>query len=236
MKNKFHCLWCIAAAILLVPTITAFAAANSGGGQDKINSLKAAQGADQLLVAVGDPGNPAKTTLSYYERGEDGKLTAVFSIPAVSGYGGISSAKTEGDKKTPAGVYSFTMAFGLKEDPGTILPYHQIVSGDYLVDDPASRYYNQLVNENQVKRDWKTGENLIRQAPHYNYGLILNYNEECEPGKGSAIFLHCSKAFNNTGTSGCISVPEDYVKELLKRVDAGTRIVIAPDEAALAEY
>lgn len=225
---------CTAAACLFIPALTAFASAGTESGD--VNSLKAAQGVDKLLVAVGDPGNSAKTTLSYYERGTDGTLAAVFSIPAVSGANGISTQKKEGDKKTPEGVYSFTMAFGIKENPGSILPYHQIVRGDYLVDDPASRYYNQLVNENQVKRDWKTGENLIRQAPHYNYGLILNYNGECVPGKGSAIFLHCSKAVNNTSTSGCISVPEDYVKELLKRVDADTRIVIVPDEAGLAGY
>ena len=54
-------------------------------------------------------------------------------------------------------MYRFTMAFGLKANPGTILPYHQIVDGDYYVDDGNSRYYNKLANTKQVQEGLEFG-------------------------------------------------------------------------------
>ena len=124
----------------------------------------------------------------------------------------------------------------MKANPGTILPYHQIVDGDYYVDDGNSQYYNKLANTKQVQKDWNSAEDLMAQAPQYNYGLVLDYNPECTPGKGSAIFLHCPKRWNNTGTSGCISIPEEDMKQVVRQVDAGTKIVVVQDEADLANY
>ena len=63
--------------------------------------------------------------------------------------------------------------------------------GDIWVDDPASAYYNRLVNTSSVSKDWVSGENLIQASPYYNYALNLTYNADCVPGEGSAIFLHC---------------------------------------------
>ena len=171
-----------------------------------VNTLEAAKDATQLIVVIGNRQDPAKSRLDWYKRDADGKLVQVMSKEAVSGMNGITMQKQEGDKKTPAGVYRFTMAFGLKANPGTILPYHQIVDGDYYVDDGNSQYYNKLANT------------------------------ECTPGKGSAIFLHCPKRWNNTGTSGCISIPEEDMKQVVRQVDAGTKIVVVQDEADLANY
>ena len=201
-----------------------------------VNTLKAAKEASQLIVAVGNPADPAQGTLTWYKKNQDGVFAPVFSVPAVSGMNGISGDKKEGDKKTPAGVYSFTMAFGMKDNPGSILPYHKVVNGDHFVDDGNSRYYNRLVNEFEVQKDWTSSENLIRQAPHYNYALVLNYNDGYVPGKGSAIFLHCPKIANNTGTSGCISIPEEYMKELVQNVDQNTKIIVVQEEKDLAAY
>ena len=196
-----------------------------------VNTLKAAAEASQLIVAVGNEADPAQGTLTWYVRNQEGKLIPAFSVPAVSGMNGISA-----DKKTPSGIYSFTMAFGMKDNPGSILPYHKVVNGDHFVDDSGSRYYNRLVNESQVQKDWNSSENLIRQAPHYNYALVLNYNDTYVPGKGSAIFLHCPKTANNTGTSGCISIPEEYMKLLVQSVDQNTKIIVVQNEKELASY
>ena len=201
-----------------------------------VNTLKTAATTDKLLVAVGNPEGPTKTVVSYYEKDTSGKFNQIFSVDAVCGMKGISAEKVEGDKKTPQGVYTFPMAFGMKDNPGSILPYHKVVNGDHYVDDSNSRYYNQLVNEFSVARDWSSSENLITQAPQYNYALVMNYNETNTPGKGSAIFLHCPKITNNTGTSGCISIPEERMKELLLKVDANTKIIVVPEEYWLAFY
>ena len=86
-----------------------------------VNTLEAAKDATQLIVVIGNRQDPAKSRLDWYKRDADGKLVQVMSKEAVSGMNGITMQKQEGDKKTPAGVYRFTMAFGLKANPGTIL-------------------------------------------------------------------------------------------------------------------
>ena len=121
-----------------------------------VNTLEAAKDATQLIVVIGNRQDPAKSRLDWYKRDADGKLVQVMSKEAVSGMNGITMQKQEGDKKTPTGVYRFTMAFGLKANPGTILPYHQIVDGDYYVDDGNSQYYNKLANTKQVQKDWNS--------------------------------------------------------------------------------
>ncbi len=82
-----------------------------------VNTLEAAKDATQLIVVIGNRQDPAKSRLDWYKRDADGKLVQVMSKEAVSGMNGITMQKQEGDKKTPAGVYRFTMAFGLKANP-----------------------------------------------------------------------------------------------------------------------
>ena len=77
-----------------------------------VNTLEAAKDATQLIVVIGNRQDPAKSRLDWYKRDADGKLVQVMSKEAVSGMNGITMQKQEGDKKTPAGVYRFTMAFG----------------------------------------------------------------------------------------------------------------------------
>ena len=121
------------------------------------------------------------------------------------------------------------MAFGLRENPGSVLPYHKITKGDYWVDDSASPYYNKLVNTSQVAKTWNSAENMAAASPYYNYALALNYNEACEPGKGSAIFLHCFTAARDNGSAGCIRLPQERARELVQSATEHTKIVIAPD-------
>lgn len=201
--------------------------------QGDVNRLSVAEDASQLIIVIGHPRDSSKGNLTWYCRGEDGLLRPVLSVRATNGQNGISEEKVEGDRKTPAGVYHFSMAFGAKEDPGALLPYHQIRLGDYYVNDGNSRYYNRLVNDREVEKDWASAEDLMQEVPQYNYGLVLDYNSECIPGKGSAIFLHCPKAVDDGQTGGCISIPEEEVKKLLCSVDKDTKIVLVPQASEL---
>ena len=188
------------------------------------HNLTGAEGADQLIVVVGTGGCNADTY--YYKKGDD-TWNLVWKEASIVGRGGITSEKAEGDGRTPAGTYGFTMAFGLKDDPGSVLPYHKIVKGDYWVDDPASAYYNKLVNTSTTPRTWNSAENLAAASPYYDYALALDYNQDCVPGKGSAIFLHCFTASADNGSAGCIRLPEARAKELVQSATGQTRIVIA---------
>lgn len=203
-----------------------------------VNTLKCAADATQLIIVVSDPTNPAKASFSWYRRGADNRLAEVMTENefCVNGMNGVSADKKEGDKKTPAGVFHFSGAFGLLENPGTTLPYHKIVSGDYYVDDPASTHYNTLVNTHTTAKDWSSAENLMASSPYYDYALIIDYNKENVPGKGSAIFLHCPKKANNTGTLGCVTIPEEKMKQVVREVDAGTKILIVPSREDIGKY
>lgn len=193
-------------------------------------NLEAAKEADQMLVVVGTGGYSADTY--YYSRNKD-SWELVWKEASTVGREGITSAKAEGDGKTPAGTYGFTMAFGLKDDPGSVLPYHKVVKGDYWVDDSSSPYYNRLVNTSVTPKSWDSAENLEKASPYYNYALALDYNSKQAPGKGSAIFLHCFSASPKKGSAGCICLPESRIKELVQTATEKTRIVIAPDLSRL---
>lgn len=182
-----------------------------------------------VVVVRADSESSSYATVSYYEN--DGAWKEVFSVRGVLGKSGLASReeKREGDKKTPAGVYSFNKSFGIKEDPGSVMEYHRVQKGDVWVDDSSSRQYNRMVNAAEIVKDWNSAENLITMGPWYNYCLSLNYNEEQTPGKGSAIFLHCMKE-GDWGTSGCVGIPEENMKLLLQSVDTHGKIVIVSEK------
>lgn len=188
------------------------------------NDQETAQEITQAIVV--DEKEGFQVTVSYYKLQPDKTWSREFEVPGIYGRNGGTDDKREGDGKTPYGTYSFTMAFGIKENPGSILPYHQLKDQDFWIDDPDSVYYNKLVNANETARDWNSGEEMSRQGISYNYGLALNYNEDCVPGKGSAIFLHCYTETNTSGSAGCIRIPEENMKQLIQTVDANTRIII----------
>ncbi|MGL5437374.1 MAG: L,D-transpeptidase family protein [Lachnospiraceae bacterium] len=200
----------------------------------EIDRLAAAQEADQVIVVVGNGVDSSQVQVAYFRQNEDGKWQEEFYVPGYCGYNGMSAEKREGDRRTPIGTYSFTNAFGIKEDPGSILDYKVLDQHDYWVDDSNSKYYNQMVSTKTISATWKSAEHLIAVNPCYNYSLALNYNEACVPGMGSAIFLHGLHP-TKTWTEGCIAIEEDKVMQLVQQANAGTKIVIVPDSVSL-EY
>lgn len=186
----------------------------------EVKDLDVASKTDQIiLVAV----NGTKAKVSMHQKTGDGSWNTLFSSNnCYIGKNGLGKTK-EGDKKTPIGVYRFTMGFGVKTNPGTQLKYTVIDSSHYWVDDSNSQYYNKFVSTNAVTKDWSSAEHLIDYPVHYSYALALDYNSACTPGKGSAIFFHC---INRTTTSGCIAIPEQYMIEILKNVNGNCAVII----------
>ncbi len=193
--------------------------------RDILSDPSLVSGADRILAVRGTGGSAVRA--AYYQVSE-GEWQLVFETDGVWGLYGCTDEKREGDKKTPCGVYGFNMAFGILDDPGCVLPYHKVTEGDYWVDDPESAHYNRMVNENETVKDWNSAEHLISISPYYNYALSLTYNEEAVPGRGSAIFLHCT-AEGYPGSSGCICIPEPEMKTVMTSADERTRIVILPE-------
>ena len=193
---------------------------------EKIAKLEVAKYTDQIIVvSVSDEG----ARLCCYERisGNDSVIAdgikdsdeewkLVLETEALIGKNGLGKKK-EGDGKTPVGVFRFTEAFGILENPGAKMEYTQVNEDYYWVDDSGSKYYNQFVSLNEVVKDWESAEYLCEYTESYRYVLATSYNVEQIPGKGSAVFLHCTSEDAEV-TAGCIAVPEVYMKEIVKRV------------------
>lgn len=214
-------------------------AENEGSGAEtgpsgiNISALQAAQDTDQVITVVGSGMDSSRVQVAYFKKGADGVWNEEFFVPGYCGHNGMADDKREGDRRTPTGMYSFTSAFGIRENPGSVLPYKLLDSYDYWVDDSSSRYYNQMVSTKDTKKDWNSAEHLIGVSPQYNYSIALDYNtKERTPGKGSAIFIHGYHTWK-TWTEGCIAIPEENMKTLIQNVDSDTRIVIVPDASAL---
>ena len=189
--------------------------------------MDVAETASQVIVVAADGSN---ATVSMHIKEEDGIWTEILSTDGKIGRNGIDKTK-EGDGKTPTGVYHFMFGFGNMPDPGCGLSYTQVDDSYYWVDDSDSAYYNQFVTTNEVTKDWNSAEHIVSVKNSYNYVLALDYNVDCVPGAGSAIFMHCTP----TGGAGCIAVPEDKMVEIMRNVKEGCVVVIDSVEGICRE-
>ena len=74
-------------------------------------------------------------------------------------------------------------------------------------------------------KDWDSAECLWQETICYQHAVIINFNSEREPGKGSAIFLHVWKD-ENSSTQGCTAVSAENMIRILKWLDINKQPVI----------
>lgn len=144
---------------------------------------------------------------------------------AYIGKNGITNNKKEGDGKTPLGEFELGLILVRNSNVENIhgLKYKVITENMYWIDDPKSKYYNQLVDISKVKKDWNSAEQLIDYPIQYEYLAEIKVNPNNIIGKGSAIFLHCSKDEN---TEGCIAVHREVMRKVIENIGVNTRIKI----------
>ena len=204
---------------------------------EKIGELEAAKYTNQvMIVAVSEHG----AKLCLYEKEEhldaDGnpkkKWCLVLETEALIGKNGLGKTK-EGDGKTPVGVFLFVEAFGILENPGTKIPYVQVKEHHYWVDDSTSSYYNKLVSAKEKEPDWASAEHIVEYDESYQYVLATSYNMECIPGKGSAVFLHCTSK-EAEATAGCIAVPMVYMQKIMQWVEPQCVLIVDHTENVLS--
>ena len=140
------------------------------------------------------------------------------------GKNGIAKRKKEGDKKTPAGLFSLGKVYYRKDkirDLKTNLKKIVIKKKMAWCDDPNNKFYNKLTFTND-----KSKEKLYRKDNLYNIIVIINYNiKPIIKNKGSAIFIHLARK-NYSGTMGCIGLKKKDLLEILKTVKKRTKIKI----------
>ena len=181
----------------------------------------------QLILVEQSESDIRSATLFLLSKNNHDDWRIALKCKAVLGINGIGKTR-EGDGKTPTGDFGMKMAFGAKDDPGSLIPYTKLTSTMYLCSD--KEYYNQFIDVSKVKHTCSyQSEHLIRYIPQYNYALFFDYNKENVYGKGSAIFLHCFGSYPYT--LGCIAVSEENMVKILKTVDVNARICIYPKQA-----
>ncbi|MFB6946992.1 L,D-transpeptidase family protein [Streptomyces sp. NPDC056305] len=176
----------------------------------------------QALVVTGDFYNSSLSTAVLYTRDDParGWRAATDRWPARNALNGWTDEHWEDDLRTPVGVYGLTAAGGLLEPPGTMFPYNQ---------SPAFAVSGQGFD----------GESL---EGSFNYVVAVDYNRT--PGtspldperplgkeRGGGIWIH---ADHGGPTQGCISLPEDRMRELLRLLDPQKKpVVVMGDVEAL---
>ena len=200
---------------------------------DWVGKLDAAKDAEQLFVVAAFRSDATGAWISLHEKQKDGSWRMVMTTPGFVGRNGVGEA-CESVPTTPRGVFRFNRAFGIADDPGCAIPYVKADNDTYWSCDPREGgRYNQLVNAKELPEyDFPNGESehIVDYVWHYQYCLNISYNEEGVPGKGAGFFLHCFgpvKPF----TAGCVAIPKDVMKFVMRRVDEKTVVVIDSYEA-----
>lgn len=177
----------------------------------------------QVLFIRCEEGSKAHAQYLVKNTTEDGNTAWKIAreCDAFIGLNGPGKTK-EGDTKTPLGVFGVRGAFGIKSNPGTKLAYTKITPDTYACG--CEKYYNRIIDAKVTGHKCTEGEQMYYYSPEYNYGLQTDYNPNNEPGKGSAIFIHCIGMKPYTG--GCVAIPEDDMRYIIQDADPTIRIII----------
>ncbi len=132
--------------------------------------------------------------------------------------------KSEGDKRTPMGVFALGSPFGFSEDQRA--RYLRLLAGKtFCVDDLDSPEYGKIVDRSALPKE-TTGEDMAT-IPLYRSGFLVSFPANAERKSGSCIFLHVWRA-PKSGTGGCIAMDASTMKTLQNWVKPGAVIAILP--------
>ena len=189
-----------------------------------VSRLEAARDADQLFVVAG----VGETTayISMHEKDDAGNWKQIMTTPGLIGKNGLGKTR-EGDAMSPVGTFGFNAAFGIAEDPGCAIPYLQVTDDDYWSGDQREGYhYNEMVSiKDYPDLNTDDSEQITDYPYQYQYCLNISYNEDCIPGLGSAIFLHCFGPIKPY-TGGCVAIPKEQMLTVMQNVKPDCVVVI----------
>lgn len=154
--------------------------------------------------------------------------------------------KKEGDGKSPQGIFKIIRLFGKQSRESlsfkTELPYLHVNGNEWVcVDDVNSEYYNRIVSEKKVVKDWNSAEQMLRTDGLYELGAILDYNlNPVEKGAGSCVFMHIWRA-SDKPTAGCTATAKEKLTTIFSALAADRHPVLVQMTDAnarkyLAEY
>jgi len=216
-------------------------AAGTASGVDLSEAIPANCG--QVVLVTSPDWSSTTGTLQRYERAEArapwhtaggpvsvllGKRGMAWGLGLHSRSAPETPQKVEGDLRTPVGVFTLGSAFGRsprEEMPWLRFPYRQLTAATEAIDDPASRYYNRIVERTQVTQpDWQSSEHM-GHIPVYELGIEIAHNPDRIARAGSCLFIHLWPKERN-GTSGCTALHRADLLELLRWLDSAKHPVL----------
>jgi L,D-peptidoglycan transpeptidase YkuD (ErfK/YbiS/YcfS/YnhG family) len=145
--------------------------------------------------------------------------------PVALGRGGVLANKREGDGGTPRGRFRPVRLWWRADRhprPSTALPVRRITASDAWCEDPADRRYNRPIGV----PDGTPGDRLRRQDHLYDFIIETDHNTRPRiASRGSAVFLHLAQP-GLAPTAGCVAMPRDRMRQLLKNLGPRTEINI----------
>lgn len=198
---------------------------------DSVANLRVAEKADTIFVVAGDGSQAGCEFYAFYK--ENGSWKAGVTAEGYLGSNGINyDTRREGDRTTPGGLYPLGMFFGIADDPGGLQKsYYKVTGDDYWDGDVNSATYNQLVKGSEQPADWSasSSEHLIDYQEQYQYVIQIEFNTDpVVKGRGSAIFLHCTRS-GGTVTAGCVAIPEADLLQAMRMLRGEAYILIVKD-------
>lgn len=191
------------------------------------NEMDVPAGARQLVTVE------AKTMRTTYAELRTWRRVRGCWQPATGPYGarlgknGLSSDRREGDGTTPTGLYPIgpTM-YGNDPNPGVRFRYRRLRCGDWWNEDPRSPTYNSFQHAPCGTRPpfSVSSDGMWQKPQQYPFLAVVEYNmRPVVPGKGSGIFLH---ARMDGPTIGCVSIPKEQLRAVLRWLRPGDKPVI----------
>lgn len=184
---------------------------------DLPNRMSSTGSATQLITVVAPARSSTQGSLRLWQKADGCWRPVAGPWPAWLGGRGVSANRREGDKTTPVGVFGIgRVMYGVAPNPGVRYRYHRIVCGDWWVEDPRSRYYNQFrhVPCGSTPPFAVVSEDLSRSPTAYRHFAFIRFNADpVVPGRGSGIFLHAS---TGRPTLGCISLRVPQLVQTLR--------------------
>jgi L,D-peptidoglycan transpeptidase YkuD (ErfK/YbiS/YcfS/YnhG family) len=197
------------------------------GGQPLPSRMADTGGGRQLITAVAAGTRATTGTVTWWDR-RGGRWTEAGRASARFGAKGLAEGarRVQGTRTTPTGLYDLPYGFGSAAAPeGTRMPYRRIGPESWWCQDNASLSYNRWVEGLPGDCRAEEAEKLDTYGVQYAYALVVGFNYAPPVrGRGAGIFLHVDGA---GATAGCVSVPREAMRRILRWADPGRKPHIA---------
>lgn len=240
-----------AARIFLQLSWVALAAMTAGCAHETASARASAdwRQAAQLVLITTPDWNADQGTMRAFERAGAGWKEIGLAQPVMIGRAGAAwglgmhptqtsgPKKSEGDGRSPAGMFKIGSAFGYSATVATGLAYQAMQAAHYCVDVSGSPLYNRIVDSSVVGKDAIAGSTEpMRRDLHaggdqrYRLGFVIEHNVAARPMGGSCIFAHLWKSPGDA-TSGCTAMDPAIMDTLLAwlRADQEPVFVLLPE-------